>query len=230
MKRIFLYAAILIASLFVLVSCQQKAAEQLESQTIQLFNGQNLDGWYTNLKEKGLKNDPEGIFTVVDGMIRIQGSEFGYICTEKEYENYKVTIEYKWGDEKFTPDEKPHNSGLLYNFSADSTDKVWPYCYECQLMTGSVGDFILMGPPIVVNGEQGSYPDNRKFVKSENAEKPIGEWNTVQVIAEGNTATHIVNGVKVNYGTEAASSKGKILIQSEGAELFVRKVELELLK
>ena len=45
--------------------------------TIELFNGQNLDGWYTFLKERGRDNDPKNVFTVNDGIIRISGEEWG---------------------------------------------------------------------------------------------------------------------------------------------------------
>jgi hypothetical protein len=59
------------------------------------------------------------------------------------------------------------------------------------------------------------------------AEKPIGEWNTIECICHGDTIINIVNGVIVNEGTDASVTKGKILLQSEGAEVFYRKVELK---
>ncbi len=207
-------------------SCQKKTEQSAQTGIIKLFNGENLDGWYTFLKDKGLNNDPEGIFSVQDGMLRILGKENGYIATKNEYENFKLTVEFRYDDLKFPPEDKKRNSGILYFFPADSTDKTWPHVVECQLMTGNVGDYVLMGPAMLIHGEQGG-AGKRVFPKTQDAEKPIGEWNTVQVIADGSSSTHIVNGVVVNQGTDCSVSKGKILIQSEGAELFVRKVELE---
>ena len=53
-----------------------------------LFNGKDLNGWYSFLKTKGKNNDPEKIFSVEDGLLHISGKEFGYICTEKIYKNF----------------------------------------------------------------------------------------------------------------------------------------------
>src|SRR5690554_1735518 len=56
-----------------------------QGKTQSLFNGENLDGWYVFLKDRGRNNDPRQVFTVQDGMIRISGEEWGCITTEKEY-------------------------------------------------------------------------------------------------------------------------------------------------
>ena len=54
-----------------------------------------------------------------------------------------------------------------------------------------------------------------------------GEWNTVEVICDGGKITNVVNGVVVNEGTDASVTKGRILLQSEGAEVFYRRVDLK---
>jgi len=69
----------------------------------------------------------------------------------------------------------------------------------------------------------------RYFQKKKDAEKPHGEWNKIEIIAEGGRCRHVVNGVLVNEATDASLSKGKIVLQSEGAEVFYRKVELHTL-
>ena len=68
-----------------------------------IFNGRDLAGWYTWLPSKGRNNDPEKVFTVADGVIRASGKEFGYIATEKEFENYHLTVEFRWGAETWEP-------------------------------------------------------------------------------------------------------------------------------
>jgi 3-keto-disaccharide hydrolase len=50
-----------------------------------LFNGKNLNGWYTFLKLEGKNNDPEKIFSVENGLLHISGKEFGYMCTQKTF-------------------------------------------------------------------------------------------------------------------------------------------------
>lgn len=87
MKRQLSIILIAIAGFYFSVSAQQKY--------IDLFNGKDLSGWYIFLKEKGVNNDPNGVFTVKDGNIVISGEEFGCITTEDEFENYKLTVEFK---------------------------------------------------------------------------------------------------------------------------------------
>jgi Domain of Unknown Function (DUF1080) len=57
-------------------------------------------------------------------------------------------------------------------------------------------------------------------------ENPMGEWNTMEVICEGDTITNIVNGFVVNVGTKSSLTMGKIQFQSEGAEILFRKIEV----
>ncbi len=79
-------------------------------QVIKLFNGKDLTNFYTYLgaPEKGKpkygkNNDPEKVFTVQDGMIRVSGKVFGCFVTEKEYENYRLVVEFKWGPKTWPP-------------------------------------------------------------------------------------------------------------------------------
>jgi hypothetical protein len=78
------------------------------------------------------------------------------------------------------------------------------------------------GTSIVVDGKR----EPRYKKKTKDAEKPNGEWNTIEVVCDGDKITNIVNGVVVNEGSMASVTKGKIVLQSEGAEVFYRKVEL----
>src|SRR5258708_3802601 len=90
---------------------------QAKSKTIKLFNGKNFDGWYTFLRSKGRNSDPEGIFKVEDKMIHVLGKEFGYLSTNNEYDNFHLSLEFKWGQLKFPPREKAkRDSGVLYRF------------------------------------------------------------------------------------------------------------------
>jgi hypothetical protein len=108
---------------------------------IKLFNGKDLSGLYTWLKETGYK-DPDKVFTVQDGILRIKGQPMGYIATEKPYENYHLITEYKWG-EKTYGSETVRNSGvLLHATGPDGNRNPWMSSLECQLAQGCVGDFI----------------------------------------------------------------------------------------
>ena len=70
-------------------------------------------------------------------------------------------------------------------------------------------------------------------------EKPAGEWNTLELICWKNHAVHIVNG-KVNMvllnsyyrqdGILRSLESGKLVLQSEGAELFFKDIEVKKLE
>jgi hypothetical protein len=57
-------------------------------------------------------------------------------------------------------------------------------------------------------------------------EKPTGEWNRTEVICDGDRIVVLMNDLVVNEGTAASPSEGKIQFQSEGAEIFFRKIEV----
>src|SRR4051812_11100667 len=67
-----------------------------------LFNGRNLDGWYTFLQVHGKDRDPDRVITIEDGAIRLyqhadDGSKvvMGYIATAKDYGNYHLRFRYR---------------------------------------------------------------------------------------------------------------------------------------
>lgn len=152
MKKTILFAAILI---FLIAACErnsfaQDSPQRIDSRTgktIPLFNGQNLDGWYTFIKDRGRDNDPKKVFTVNNGIIRISGEEWGCITTNKEFENYHLITEFKWGELAFAPREgKARDSGILLHSRGEdgSKDGIWIHSIECQIIEGGTGDFIVV--------------------------------------------------------------------------------------
>jgi len=64
----------------------------------------------------------------------------------------------------------------------------------------------------------------------QDVEKPVGEWNRLEAICAGGDVEFFVNGIKVNSGTDGNLCEGRILFQSEGAEIFYRNIELHPLR
>ncbi|HWA26435.1 MAG TPA: DUF1080 domain-containing protein [Lacunisphaera sp.] len=72
---------------------------------------------------------------------------------------------------------------------------------------------------------------------SVDAEKEHGQWNTLDLYCLGQTSLHVVNGVLVMVLRESEQpdgnggwiplTKGKIQLQSEGAEVFYRNITVE---
>ena len=75
-------------------------------------------------------------------------------------------------------------------------------------------------------GRDPAWKDVIGFRGKRDVEKPAGEWNRMEVICDGDTITNIVNGYVVNVGTKSSVTRGKLQFQSEGAEIFFRKIEI----
>lgn len=242
-----------------------------EDQGIKLFNGKDLSGFTTFLKGHGKNNDPEKIFTVHDSMLHVSGKGYGACITEKEYENYHLLVEFKWGDKTWEPRAtKARDSGIMLHCVGEegAVEDVLMESVECQMIEGGTGDLILVAgkntPKLTVESElrptgEGEKKKNQPYYKSggtpteyrggyinwfgrdpewkdvkgfrgaKDIEKPVGQWNRLECICDGDKITNILNGVVVNVGTKCSHTKGKILFQSQGAEVFFRTIEMRSL-
>ena len=200
----------------------------LNNDFITLFNGKNFDGWYSWLQGIGKNNDPNKVFTVENGIIHDTGKDLGYLMTENKFKNYHFTVDFKWGDKKWAPRENnKRDSGICYNIPEGTPDHIWPASVECQIQEGDVGDFWLLdNVTIQADGKQNTPSAHTQVVKKKDAERPAGEWNTVEVISFNGKCVHIVNGVVVNYGENASVVGGSILLQSEYAEIFYKNIKI----
>jgi len=180
----------------------------------------------------------------------------GSIATRKAYKNYHVRMVFKWGGKVY----RQLNSGLLYHsfgYFGEGLD-VWMSSHEFQLCSGKMGDSYCMGRsyfeiPVVKSGdgksltwsptgEMTQFGDGKAAKngsKGSDYEKPKGEWNVIDLYCFGRTSVHVVNGrvVLINYnsgkivkGKVVPLTRGKIQIQSEGGELFVKSLEIEKIK
>jgi hypothetical protein len=149
------------------------------------------------------------------------------------------------------------DSGILYHaVGPHAADWLfWMRSQEFQIQEGDCGDYwgcggafasvpaVKLGEDKFVYSPRGAMmlfkdkgPNGRNCAKGVDAEKKSGEWNTIDIYCYGDTSVHVVNGevVMVLYnlrepeGTgDKKLSKGKIQIQSEGAEIFYRNMEIE---
>jgi hypothetical protein len=178
---------------------------------IQLFNGVDLSGWAFYLKDQAV--EPATVFTVQNGVIHIAGNPFGYMRTIQSYADYKLHVEWRWPAEAT-------NSGVFVH--AQMPDTIWIKCIECQLKSGSAGDFVCMN-----GGDMDEHTNKAAWSVSklaDSSEKPAGEWNTMEVICKEKTIEVHVNGVLQNKGTNLNISSGSICLQSEGKVVEFRNV------
>ncbi|HTJ30216.1 MAG TPA: DUF1080 domain-containing protein [Acidobacteriaceae bacterium] len=215
---------------------------------IKLFDGKDLNGFDIFLRKDGLNSDPQHVFTVEHGVIHVSGTEMGYIITKQEYKNYYLRAEFKWGEGTFGERKgQARDSGILYNIQGEN--HVWPRSVEFQINEGCTGDFWMTDGAALtgkdgkrVTGPEKSAEKIDRFNKGpfqnvtgyrdpvNELEKPHGEWNTLELVNRDGHVWQYVNGKLANEGTDAFPTSGKILFQSEGAELFFRKMVLYPLK
>ena len=229
---------------------------------MELFNGQNLDGWTVNILNRD--EDVKNVFSVHDGMIHVSGEEYGGIMTTGDYSNYRLTVEFKWGEKTWGNHENTaRDSGVLIHSFGSMKDfgGVWARSVEANLLEGGIGDFWIVGGPddnvagtcdvVEVNGIRIFDPINGKPVRiTKNSDGCFGwrgrspnyknikgfrgpcdadrpnAWNEMVVYAVGNVMEVYVNGKFVNRVYDLNQTHGKIQLQSEGAEIFFRRVTL----
>lgn len=229
-----------------------------------LFNGKDLSGLTPWLKDT--KNeDPRRVFRVTDGLLHVTGDGFGYLATRQSYRDYRVRLEYKWG-QKTDGGKYVRNSGLLLHGTGPdgSANGTWMASVEIQLAQGCNGDMIPIrgkdadgkvipvsltsdvrlgsdkrprwspgGMKTVFTGRQLWWndhdPDFKEYLDTRgrnDRESPLGEWTAVECVCERDTIAVSINGTVVNRAYDVTPAAGKVLLQCEGFELFVRNFEL----
>ncbi len=234
---------------------------------IRLFNGRNLEGFYTWIRDRAYA-DPDRVFTVEDGMIHVSGQGYGGLITQQAYRDYHLVIEFRWGQKTWGNREgRARDSGiLLHCWGPDGGYAgTWMASIEAQIIEGGVGDLLVLtgsdpltgraypssvtaeitkdrdgekvwhrgGQRVTISGgrinwfgRDPDWADVAGFRGRDDVESPLGEWTRMDVIAEGDHLIYKVNGVVVNEAFDVSPDAGRLLLQTEQAELFVRRFEL----
>ncbi len=155
MARVFGRRTFLGSGIAAGAACLAGGAGAEEDGWVALFNGKDLAGWETYLgkphggtRAVGLNKDPDRVFTVVrlDGRpaLRVSGQVPGTLTTLREYGDYWLRLEFKWGRKKWPPEEKaPRNSGVLYH-GFGGHGAIAGMCmrsHECQIREKECGDY-----------------------------------------------------------------------------------------
>jgi hypothetical protein len=134
--------------------------------------------------------------------------------------------------------------------------RTWARSIELQIQERDVGDLYAVGSAIAVRVKPraGSQPvvwdydptgqwtffsqrdgSSGRVIKQPDNERPTGEWNLVELIAFREDAIHIVNGrvvmrlhspMRIDSARPMPVTSGPIILQSEGAELFYRDIQV----
>jgi hypothetical protein len=216
----------------------------------------------------GLNKDPLNVFTIVkqnnEDVLYITGQMYGGLSTKDEYGDYHLSVQFKWGEKVYEPRlTKPKDSGILYHcYNKQGTFwNVWMNSIEFQICEGEIGDLYalsnrrLLVKSAIDSGKQWVYNPKAPLVEFgggvpsgekrgncksiKHIEKPVGEWNTLELYCIGDMGIHVLNGQVVNVVMENTKAeienkqnilrKGKIQFQSEGAECWYKDIKIKAL-
>ena len=177
------------------------------------FYAPDFKNWEYILKDK--KIDPKDVFKMADGTLQITGISSGYLRTKTTFSDYTIKLEYRWTS-------KLGNSGVLVHIQ--QKDTIWPVCYQVQQKADAAGDIICM------NGLWAKEcTDSVKFTVKKalpSNEKPLGEWNSMEVVCKNNTLQVTVNGQLQNSITGLTAKSGFIGFQNEGTPIEFRNLSI----
>jgi hypothetical protein len=217
-----------------------------------LFDGVDLAGWDRYLgipvgetTALGLENDPRGVFSVVtiDGepALHVTGEVWGALISKEDHANFELRLQYKWGTKQWPP-LNAIDSGVMVlstgplgavNAGGDAlSDPIGSGAFmvsiEFQLASWDIGGLYNLGPIAKQSGPRSS-------------PAPVpSAWNDVAIVVRGAASQHFLNGQLVTSATGyelrwpgqpvVPLDHGKIQLQSEGAEIYFRHVEIRSLE
>ncbi|MEJ1221858.1 3-keto-disaccharide hydrolase [Sediminicola sp. 1XM1-17] len=220
MKKAILFSALAL----IIIACNS-------TETVPLYNGQNLDGWHVDVPEMDTVPNTINPFVVSGGNLISLGTPRGHLITDSEYKNYRLDIEYRFTGEA-------GNCGILVHASTPrALYGMFPKSIEVQMEHENAGDFWVIVEDITAEnmierrGPKESWGitegTNRRIENlKDGLENPLGEWNTMVIECLDHQIKVWVNGELANYGYHATVSSGKIAVQAEGAEVAFRKLNI----
>lgn len=185
-----------------------------------LFDGKSLSGW--SLVTTPAARIEDVCKVTADATMTVAGKPVGYLLADGKYENYKLHVEWRWPADA----KKNSNSGILVSIGSGPIDKGWPNCLQVQMKLNHAGDFLPMAgftftePLSTPPGAKTPQLDGKKLP----VEKPLGEWNSADVICRGDTIETTVNGVFENKVTGCKPASGQIGLQLEGTPYELRNI------
>ena len=139
-------------------------------------------------------------------MLYISGQESGGVVTQKEYENSLSARRIQVGRETYPPrDGKARDSGIQYNITGQSL-----------AADGGVSD---------QRRRYGRYVGGQAAPA-----RPRTARNLLELVVDHDRIFYFVNGKVAILGTNANTTKGKILCQCEGSRGIFRRMKIAMLK
>ncbi len=216
-----LIKSVFLASTIFLLACNA------EEQDGKLFKNSKFNG-YAFSPETGAVA-PDSLFETGNGTVVLDGKRIGYVMSDEVYKNFKLSAQYRW---IVRPDQNSkRNSGLMYYVAESQPDTLWPSGIQFQIKTKSTGNFILLQNVSLAVNDSVIGPGRSVNVKHfSDAEKEHGQWNLIEIEANGDHVKQYLNGVLVNEATKTSVTEGRLLFQYEGSPIEFKDISVQSLQ
>ena len=142
-----------------------------------------------------------------DAVLMCTGEPHGYLRTEKKYQNFEFTMEWRF------PNDANGNSGVLIHTGHE--DKIWPSSIQVQLHGATTGSIFPLGSAMSANNLQ-----------VRDLSLTPQKWNKLGIKSQSGRITVSVNDRLLGEITGCTPTAGSISLQSEGAEIHFRKIQI----
>lgn len=194
---------------------------------VDLFNGKDLAGWVD------VNTSPE-TWRVEDGLLICTGLPIGVMRSEKQYENFILHVEWRHmepggnsGVFLWSEGTVPEGRQLPKGMEVQMLELEWPFLNREE--NGEPRPIAYVHGELFGANGMTTVPDNPRGERSKSIENrclPKGEWNYYDVVAVDGTVKLSVNGKFVNGVSKASVKKGYLCLESEGAEIHFRKIQI----
>lgn len=227
---------LLILTLMLFSSCQSSQttdSHKDSSKWINLFNGENLEGWTIRIAGKKMNENFGSTFRVEDGLLKIRydayesfDQQFGAIFYDQSFANYRLKMEYRFVGETApgAPEWGFRDSGVQFHGQSPQSmqpDQPFPVCLEYNLHGGNgaderpTGAICAIGTVIQISGAR-----NSSFCTAPEVQRTFhgDQWVSLEIDVQDSLITHYVNGEKIlNYSDpryDAEHDFGKLMIRN----------------
>ena len=181
-SRSFVALMILFAGIVSLAVLGAAAASQAKEEGFTpLFNGKDFTGWVYGQRANGTENKTGKGYQIADGVLYSTKEDGGNLYTEKEYANFAFRFEFR-----LTPNA---NNGI--GIRAPLVGDAAYVGMEIQVLDDGGSMYTKLEPGQYHGSIYKVVPAKRGF------QKPVGEWNSEEIIAKGSRITVILNGTTI---------------------------------
>ncbi|MEX2569035.1 MAG: DUF1080 domain-containing protein [Cyclobacteriaceae bacterium] len=182
-------------------------SSNIKEEWTSLFNGRDLDGWNVKITGNEINVDPNSIFLVEDGILKVydhkkdKDVQIGHMFYNKAFSYYRLKFEYRFtGKQIREPFWDTQYGGVVFHAQSPQSMGVkqgYPVCLEFQLLGGlgtgerSTGNVCTIGTVVEKEGEI----NPAHCIDSNSKTFDGNRWISAEIVVLGDSlVTHIIEG------------------------------------